>query len=79
MGRASYTLSCILALGLSGCVRVEYLPIPIPEGLLIPCVHEASPQSNGELVVAYEDARITIQECDERVRALRDLNNKPVQ
>jgi hypothetical protein len=72
MVRASYSLPLILAL--TGCTRAVYMPTPIPETFLVPCVFTADPRTNGELLEAYEDARTVIAKCNERVKALRELN-----
>lgn len=70
MVRAAYLLPVILAVG---CTRTIYMPTPVPAGLTAPCVHEAAPRTNGELLEAYEDARIVIAQCNVRLDAIRGL------
>jgi len=70
MVRAAYLLPAVLAVG---CTRTIYVTTPVPASLTAPCVHEASPETNGELLEAYEDARVVIAQCDERIGAIRNL------
>lgn len=71
MVRAAYLLPALLVVG---CTRIVYMPMPVPAGLTAPCVHEADPRTNGELLDAYQDARVVIAQCDERLGAIRNLN-----
>lgn len=74
MVRTAYCLPAILAaLAASGCTTVVYRPIPVPAGLTAPCVHTASPVTNGELLEAYEDAKLVIAQCNTRLEAIRGL------
>jgi hypothetical protein len=47
--------------------------IPVPPALTAPCVHEETPETVGELLVAYENARATIEECNGRLEQIRGL------
>jgi hypothetical protein len=74
MVRAAYCLPAILAaLNVSGCTRIIYRPMAVPAGLTAPCVHTASPVTNGELLEAYEDAKTVIAQCNTRLEAIRGL------
>lgn len=73
MVRAAYCLPVILAVAVAGCTRTVYLTVPVPAALTAPCVHYAEPQTNGELLEAYEDARVTIEQCNERLGQIRGL------
>lgn len=71
-GRAAAGLS---ALVMAGCCSTRDLPpaaLEIPASLTAPCLHDADPKTVGELKLAYADARLTIAECDARLKAIRE-------
>lgn len=66
---------------LAGCCTAPVIPttqkpVIIPLSLTAPCEHEASPETNGELLDAYAEARLTIAECDARLAQIRLLSTK---
>lgn len=73
MVRAAYCLPVIVAVAVSGCTRTVYLTVPIPSALTAPCVHSAAPQTTGELLEAYEEARLVLDQCNTKLDAIRGL------
>lgn len=74
MVRAAYCLPVIVAVAASGCTRTVYLTVPVPSALTAPCVHSAEPQTNGELLEAYEESRLVLDQCNIKLDAIRELN-----
>jgi hypothetical protein len=76
-----------LALLLAGCTRVEYVPVevpgpvqrvPVPDRLLRPCLHLPEPESTGEMLEAYEEARTEIAICNEQLRQIQEASRAAV-
>lgn len=49
----------------------EVVRVVVPAGLTAPCIHEADPQTVGELYLAYADARHDLAECNDRIDRIR--------
>ena len=89
VGRAAHPVPRVLALTLllAGCTRVEYVPVEVPGPvqpvavpgrLLRPCVHLPEPESTGELLEAYEQARTEIAICNEQLRQIEEKSRGAV-
>lgn len=76
MRRATRTTAALSALLVTACGPRLPEPAPavrLPASLTAPCIHEADPQTVGELMVAYAEARLTIAQCNERLARIREL------
>lgn len=67
----------LVVVGCSRAVDEPPAPIMVPPSLTAPCIHDKDPKTVGELYEAYADARLTIAECDERLRAIRETYGRP--
>ena len=61
---------------LVGCCTTETVTVtvPLPSALTAPCLHDADPQTVGDLYTAYGDARQALGECDDRMSRIRALD-----
>lgn len=49
----------------------EVIRVVVPADLTAPCLHEADPETVGELYLAYADARLELRLCNDRMDRIR--------
>lgn len=54
----------------------EVVRVVVPAGLTAPCIHDADPQTVGELYLAYADARFELANCNDRMNRIRSFSDE---